>query len=149
MKIRAGIQVSRPGELKRQLQLWKCFGRLYSIVFVLVRNIVKLSAEQAFWLRISNPTIESSNIPRVKVEVPSELPKSEWGLEHTKAVFNKEIITFLKSLKYIFNVFDKDLLNEIMDVQTVFDQMDAAVHQSSVDKQCLEIAKKELLLKND
>ncbi|GJV98606.1 hypothetical protein Tco_1553858 [Tanacetum coccineum] len=40
MKIQAGIQVSRPGELKRQLQLWKCFGRLYSIVFVLVKNIV-------------------------------------------------------------------------------------------------------------
>ncbi|GJU06253.1 hypothetical protein Tco_1122683 [Tanacetum coccineum] len=35
----------------------------------------ELSAEQAFWLRISNPTIESSNIPPVKVEVPSELPK--------------------------------------------------------------------------
>ncbi|GKF40886.1 hypothetical protein Tco_0124228 [Tanacetum coccineum] len=36
-----------------------------------------------------------------------------------------------------------------MEVQIVFDQMDAAVQQSSVDKQCLEIAKKELLFKND
>ncbi|GKF29412.1 hypothetical protein Tco_0095754 [Tanacetum coccineum] len=36
-----------------------------------------------------------------------------------------------------------------MEVQTVFDQMEAAVQQSSVDKQCLEIAKKELLLEND
>ncbi|GKB41237.1 hypothetical protein Tco_0886179 [Tanacetum coccineum] len=41
MKIQAGIQVSRPGELKRQLQLWKCFGRLYSIVSVPVKNTVK------------------------------------------------------------------------------------------------------------
>ncbi|GKC82715.1 hypothetical protein Tco_1138432, partial [Tanacetum coccineum] len=32
-------------------------------------------AEQALWFRISNPTIESSNPPPVKVEVPSELPK--------------------------------------------------------------------------
>ncbi|GJZ34203.1 hypothetical protein Tco_0579639 [Tanacetum coccineum] len=112
----------------------------------------ELSAEQAFWFCISNPTIESSNKPPVKVEVPSELPKKrttpdartegEWGFEHTKAVFNNEIIPFLKSLKDIFNVFDKDLLNEIMEVQTVFDQMEAAVQQSSVDKQCLEIAKK-------
>ncbi|GJV70059.1 hypothetical protein Tco_1485568 [Tanacetum coccineum] len=39
MKDQAGIQVSRPGELKRQLQLWKRFGRLYSIVFVLVRTL--------------------------------------------------------------------------------------------------------------
>ncbi|GJW70212.1 hypothetical protein Tco_0127129 [Tanacetum coccineum] len=53
--------------------------------------------------------------------------EGEWGFEHTKAVFNNEIIPFLKSLKDIFNVFDKDLLNEIIEVQTVFDQMDAAV----------------------
>nr|GEV55044.1 DNA-directed DNA polymerase [Tanacetum cinerariifolium] len=39
MKIQAGIQVSRPRELRRQLQLWKRFGRLHFIVFVLVRNI--------------------------------------------------------------------------------------------------------------
>ncbi|GJW42129.1 retrovirus-related pol polyprotein from transposon TNT 1-94 [Tanacetum coccineum] len=142
----------------------------------------ELSTEQAFWLRISNPTIESSNKPPVKVEVPSELPKvslvnaslkklkfhlaqfdsmvkkrtthdarteGEWGFEHTKAIFNNEIIPFLKSLKDIFSVFDKDLLNEIMEVQTVFNQMDAVVQQSSVDKQCLEIAKKELVLEND
>nr|GEW39933.1 hypothetical protein [Tanacetum cinerariifolium] len=39
-----------------------------------------------------------------------------------------------------------DLLNETMEVQTVFDQ---TVQQSSVDKQCLENAKKDLLLEND
>ncbi|GJX46466.1 hypothetical protein Tco_0271656 [Tanacetum coccineum] len=142
----------------------------------------ELSAEQAFWLRMSNPTSKPSDASPVKIEAPKELPKvslvneslkklkfhlsrfdnvvkirttpdarieGEWGFEHTKAVFNNEIIPFLKSLKDIFNVFDRDLLNEIMEVQTVFDQMDAAVQQSSVDKQCLEIAKKELLLEND
>ncbi|GJV28697.1 retrovirus-related pol polyprotein from transposon TNT 1-94 [Tanacetum coccineum] len=36
----------------------------------------EMDAEQAFWFRISNPTIESSNLPHVKVEVPSELPKA-------------------------------------------------------------------------
>ncbi|GKA90253.1 hypothetical protein Tco_0812123 [Tanacetum coccineum] len=36
-----------------------------------------------------------------------------------------------------------------MEVQTIFDQIDDVVQQSSVDKQCLEIAKKELLLEND
>nr|GEW64919.1 hypothetical protein [Tanacetum cinerariifolium] len=34
----------------------------------------ELLAEQAFWLRISNPKIESS-LPPVRVEVPCELPK--------------------------------------------------------------------------
>ncbi|GJS75541.1 hypothetical protein Tco_0725422, partial [Tanacetum coccineum] len=142
----------------------------------------ELSAEQAFWLRMSNPTSKPSDASLVKIEAPKELPKvslvneslkklkfylarfdnvvkikttpdarteGEWGFEHTKAVFKNEIIQFLKSFKDIFNLFDRDLLNEITEVQTVFDQMDAAVQQSSVDKQCLEIAKKELLLKND
>ncbi|GKE06419.1 hypothetical protein Tco_1398437 [Tanacetum coccineum] len=117
-----------------------------------------MDAEQASLnpkpFRISNPTIESSNPPPIKVEVPSELPKvslvnaslkklkfhlaqfdsvvkkrttpdahteDEWGFEHTKAIFNNEIIPFLKSLKDIFNVFDKDLLNEIMEKELLFE----------------------------
>ncbi|GJY76614.1 hypothetical protein Tco_0481730 [Tanacetum coccineum] len=120
----------------------------------------KLSAEQAFWLRMCNLSIKSSSSPPVRVEVPSELPKvslvneslkklkfqltrfdsvvkkrttptalkeGEWGFEHIKAIFNNEIIPFLKSLKDIFNVFDRDLLNEIMEVQIGFNQMEAAV----------------------
>ncbi|GJZ56459.1 retrovirus-related pol polyprotein from transposon TNT 1-94 [Tanacetum coccineum] len=43
---------------------------------------------------------------------PDALTEGEWGFEQTKAVFQKEIIPFLKALKVIFNVFDKDLLNE-------------------------------------
>nr|GFC23540.1 hypothetical protein [Tanacetum cinerariifolium] len=80
---------------------------------------------------------------------PNARIEGEWGLEHTKEVFNNEIISFLKSLKDIFNVFDIDLLNEIMKVQIVLDQIKAAVQQCSVDTQCLKIAKKESLLKND
>ncbi|GJR39726.1 retrovirus-related pol polyprotein from transposon TNT 1-94 [Tanacetum coccineum] len=126
----------------------------------------ELSAEQAFWLHMSDPTSKPSDALPVKIEAPKELPKISlvneslkklkfhlakfdnvvkirttpnahtegvWGFEHTKAVFNNEIIPFLKSLKDIFNVFDRDLLNEIMEVKTVFDQMDVAVQQSSVD----------------
>ncbi|GKA68491.1 hypothetical protein Tco_0768408 [Tanacetum coccineum] len=122
----------------------------------------ELSAEQAFWVQMSNPSIESFDPSPVKVDVPSELPKvslvnaslkklkfhlalfdsvvkrritpnalteGEWGFEHTKAVFINEIILFLKSLKDIFNVFDKDLLNEITEVQIVFDQMEVVVQQ--------------------
>ncbi|GJS58210.1 retrovirus-related pol polyprotein from transposon TNT 1-94 [Tanacetum coccineum] len=128
----------------------------------------ELSAEQAFWLRMSDPTSKPSDSLPVKIKAPNELPKislvneglkkhkfhlskfdnvvkirtipnarteGEWGFEHTKAVFNNEIIPFLKSLKDIFNVFDRDILNEIMEVKTVFDQIEAAVQQSSVDKQ--------------
>ncbi|GJW11733.1 hypothetical protein Tco_1577560 [Tanacetum coccineum] len=41
MKIQAGVQVSRQGELRRHLQLWKCFGRLNFIVIILDRNILQ------------------------------------------------------------------------------------------------------------
>ncbi|GKA34963.1 retrovirus-related pol polyprotein from transposon TNT 1-94, partial [Tanacetum coccineum] len=74
---------------------------------------------------------------------PSALTEGEWGFEHTKAVFINEIILFLKSLKDIFNVFDKDLLNKITELQIVFDQMEAVVQQYSIDKRCLEIANKQ------
>nr|GEY84783.1 reverse transcriptase domain-containing protein [Tanacetum cinerariifolium] len=47
MKIQAGIQVSRPRELRRQVHLWKRFRRCHLIVFVLVRNIVR--KDTAFW----------------------------------------------------------------------------------------------------
>ncbi|GJW08709.1 hypothetical protein Tco_1571132 [Tanacetum coccineum] len=40
LKIQAGVQVSRPGELRRHLRLWKRFRRHYFIVIVLVRSIL-------------------------------------------------------------------------------------------------------------
>ncbi|GJT47284.1 hypothetical protein Tco_0955999 [Tanacetum coccineum] len=112
----------------------------------------ELSCLTAFLVAMPNPTslkkklISSpsrfDNVVKIRT-TPDARTEGEWGFKHTKAVFNNEIILFLKSLKDIFNVFDRDLLNEIIEVQTVFDQMDAVVQQTSVDKQCLEIAKKE------
>nr|GEV33588.1 retrovirus-related Pol polyprotein from transposon TNT 1-94 [Tanacetum cinerariifolium] len=99
----------------------------------------ELSAEQAFWLRISNPTIESSSTLLVKVEVPSELPKV--------SLVNES----LKKLKFQLAQFDSVVKKKTTHnaLTEVFDQMEADVQQSSVDKQCLEIANKELLLEND
>ncbi|GJW01302.1 retrovirus-related pol polyprotein from transposon TNT 1-94 [Tanacetum coccineum] len=140
----------------------------------------KLSAEQAFWSRISNPSIEPSYTPLVIVDVPSELPKvslvnaslkklkfhltqfdsvvkkrttpsaleeGEWGFEHTKAIFNNEIIPFLKSLKDIFNVFDKDLLNEIMECLNLDAELskskqaynDLLKNHSQLEKHCISL----------
>ncbi|GKB47493.1 hypothetical protein Tco_0898246 [Tanacetum coccineum] len=47
---------------------------------------------------------------------PDAITEGEWGFEHTKAVFLNEIIPFLTTLKDIFNVFDRDLLNEVTEV---------------------------------
>ncbi|GJS00528.1 hypothetical protein Tco_0317036 [Tanacetum coccineum] len=46
------------------------------------KSFTPQQAEQAFWFCMSNPTIESSDKPPKKVEVPSELPKKELLLEN-------------------------------------------------------------------
>nr|GEV86165.1 hypothetical protein [Tanacetum cinerariifolium] len=118
----------------------------------------ELSAKQAFWLRMSDPTSKPSDALLVKIEAPKEIPKIRLVNESLKmlkfhlAKFDNVLkirTTPNARIKDIFNVFDRDLLNEIMEVQTVFDQMDTAVQQFSVDKQCLEIAKMELFFEND
>ncbi|GKC17939.1 hypothetical protein Tco_1014721 [Tanacetum coccineum] len=118
----------------------------------------ELSAEQALWLQTSNPNTEPSENSLVKIKAPSKLPKritpdaitkGSWGFKQNKVVFLNEIIPFLKTLKDIFNVFDKHLLNEITEVKTVFNQMEAVVAQCSVDMKCFEIKEKELFLEND
>ncbi|GJZ97159.1 retrovirus-related pol polyprotein from transposon TNT 1-94 [Tanacetum coccineum] len=96
----------------------------------------ELTNEQAFWLQTSHPNTDQSVSSPVKIEAPRELPKDE-------------IIPFLKNLKDIFNVFDKNLLNEVTEEQTVFTQMEAVVQLYFVDKKCFEIQKQEFFLEND
>nr|GEY62184.1 reverse transcriptase domain-containing protein [Tanacetum cinerariifolium] len=98
----------------------------------------ELSAEQAFWSRYSvnseEPNLSSST---TIVEVPKELPKvsmGTWGFEHTKACFRDEIIAFVKALKELFNSFDHFLIDELIEVQNVFNQMKQAVEQYCVKK---------------
>ncbi|GKB05887.1 hypothetical protein Tco_0834082 [Tanacetum coccineum] len=99
----------------------------------------ELLAEQAFWFYILNPSIKSSYTPPVIVEVPSELPKVSL------------VNASLKKLKFHLTQFDYVVKKRTTPnaLEEVFDQMDAAVQQFSVDKQCVEITKKEILLEND
>ncbi|GJY21467.1 hypothetical protein Tco_0394033 [Tanacetum coccineum] len=112
------------------------------------KELPKISLVNESYKNLKFHLAKFDNVVKIRT-TPDACTEGEWGFEHTKAVFNNEIIPFLKSLKDIFNVFDRDLLDEIMEVKTVFDQMDTVVQHSSVDKQCLEIAKKEILFKND
>ncbi|GJR94736.1 hypothetical protein Tco_0266910 [Tanacetum coccineum] len=124
----------------------------------------EMSAEQAFWLPISNPISKQLVVQTtlVRTEAPSELPKvsmvktsfqklknhlasfdkvvkvrttldaiteGSWGSEHTKAVFIKEVIPFIKTLRELFNDFDNGLNLELYEVKTAFNQMEAAVEQ--------------------
>ncbi|GKD96127.1 retrovirus-related pol polyprotein from transposon TNT 1-94 [Tanacetum coccineum] len=86
----------------------------------------ELSAEQAFWLKhySFSETPITSHTP-ARIEAPSKLPKDT------------------------FNAFDKTLLDEITEVQTVFNLMEAAADQCSVDKNVFEILIKQLRIDND
>nr|GEX82457.1 retrovirus-related Pol polyprotein from transposon TNT 1-94 [Tanacetum cinerariifolium] len=57
------------------------------------------------------------------------ITEGTWGFEHTKACFRDEIIPFVKALKDLFNSFDQFLIDELSEVQTVFNQMEQAIEQ--------------------
>ncbi|GKB62728.1 retrovirus-related pol polyprotein from transposon TNT 1-94 [Tanacetum coccineum] len=76
----------------------------------------ELSAEQAFWLPISNLTSEQLVVPPtlVKTEVPHELPK---------------VIPFMNSLRESFKDFDYGLHLELNEMKAGFNQMEAEAEQ--------------------
>ncbi|GKE14954.1 hypothetical protein Tco_1422531, partial [Tanacetum coccineum] len=120
-------------------QLFEDFGKCFV-------SQQELSAKQAFWLQTTNPNTEKSDIP-VRIKSPGELPNfnCDWGFEHTKAVFVNEINPFLKTLKDIFNVFDKDLINEdimlnVMNSTTAYgDSVNLEMQSSESCDKCFDL----------
>nr|GEV12475.1 hypothetical protein [Tanacetum cinerariifolium] len=72
-----------------------------------------------------------------------------WGFEHTKARFRDEIIPFMKALKELFNSFDQFLIDELTEVQNVFNQMEQAVEQHCVEKNKFQDKMKIVLKDNE
>nr|GEU32266.1 hypothetical protein [Tanacetum cinerariifolium] len=66
----------------------------------------ELSDEQAFWLQTSHPNTDQSALSPVKIEAPRELSKI------TPDVLIEG---------------NEDILNEVMEVQIIFNQMEAAI----------------------
>ncbi|GKC63976.1 hypothetical protein Tco_1096574, partial [Tanacetum coccineum] len=98
------------------------------------KELPKISLVNESLKKLNFHLAKFDNVVKIRT-TPNARTEGEWGFKHTKAVFNNEIIPFLKSLKDIFNVFDRDLLNKIIEVKTILDQMNVAVQQTSVDKQ--------------
>ncbi|GJV67544.1 hypothetical protein Tco_1483053 [Tanacetum coccineum] len=61
--------------------------------------------------------------------MPIVITEGTWGFEHIRACFRDEIILFVKALKDLFNSFDQFLIDELFEVQKVFNQMEQAVEQ--------------------
>nr|GFA97604.1 hypothetical protein [Tanacetum cinerariifolium] len=72
-----------------------------------------------------------------------------WGFVHTKACFRDDIIPFVKSLKELFTSFDQCLIDEVIDVQNVFTQIELAVEQHYEEKTKVQIKMENVLQEND
>nr|GFC78340.1 hypothetical protein [Tanacetum cinerariifolium] len=69
------------------------------------------------------------------------ITEGTWVFEHTKASFEEGIIPFVKALKDLFNSFDQFLIDELSEVQNVFNQIEHAVEQHRVEKNRFDILK--------
>nr|GEY34191.1 hypothetical protein [Tanacetum cinerariifolium] len=77
------------------------------------------------------------------------ITEGEWGFEHTKTCFRDEIIPFVKSLKELFNLFDQFLIDELTEVQNVFNQIEQDVEQHCVKKNKFQDKMKDVLKENE
>nr|GEV74020.1 hypothetical protein [Tanacetum cinerariifolium] len=76
------------------------------------------------------------------------ITEGTWGFKHTKACLRDEIIPFVKALKDLFNSFDQFLIDELTEVQTVFNQMKKAVEQHGVEKNKFQVKMNDVLKEN-
>nr|GEW62180.1 hypothetical protein [Tanacetum cinerariifolium] len=141
-----------------------------------LRNIDReLALEKQYSVNSEEPNLSSST---TIVEVPKELPKvsmvnsslkkmkfylasfdvvvkeittaaGTWGFEHTKACFRDEIIPFVKALKELFNSFVQFLIDELPEVQNVFNQMKQAVEQHCAEKNKFQDKMNDVLKENE
>ncbi|GJW38507.1 retrovirus-related pol polyprotein from transposon TNT 1-94, partial [Tanacetum coccineum] len=80
---------------------------------------------------------------------PTGVTEGERGFEQTKRCYLTEVIPFFKTLKQHFEGVQKALFKEVKGMEEIFDQMSAEVDQNTVDKQCAEIERKNLLIANE
>nr|GEV81386.1 putative reverse transcriptase domain-containing protein [Tanacetum cinerariifolium] len=75
------------------------------------RELPKVNLVNTSLKRLTYHLGQFDNVVKKRITLDA-LTEGEWGFEHTKAVFLKEIIPFVNFLKDKFNVFDKDFLNK-------------------------------------
>ncbi|GJY20127.1 hypothetical protein Tco_0392693 [Tanacetum coccineum] len=118
----------------------------------IIDNNDRKKAETSVPKPLSALTVYPPNTP-VKL-VPRVLPtksvtEGERGFEQTKRCYLTEVIPFFKTLKEHFAGVQTALFKEVKVMEEIFDQMNDEVDQNTVDKQCAEIERKNLLIANE
>ncbi|GJU71110.1 hypothetical protein Tco_1262515 [Tanacetum coccineum] len=80
---------------------------------------------------------------------PTGITEGERGFEQTKRCYLTEVIPFFKTLKEHFVGVQTALFKEVKEMEEIFDQMNNEVDKNIVDKQYVEIEKKNLFIENE
>nr|GEU92232.1 hypothetical protein [Tanacetum cinerariifolium] len=101
----------------------------------------QLSAEQAFWFHILNPTIEPSYTPPVIVDVPSELPKvSLVNASHKKLKFHLTQFDNVLKKKTTPNALEEDVLLIVMNSMSLNnDSVNMEIQKCESCEKCLNL----------
>ncbi|GJZ81036.1 hypothetical protein Tco_0646030 [Tanacetum coccineum] len=98
-------------------------------------------------LTVYPPNTPVKLVPRVLLT--KSVTEGERGFEQTKRCYLTEVIPFFKTLKEHFVGVQTALFKEVKEMEEIFDQMNNEVDKNTVDKQCAEIVKKNLLIENE
>ncbi|GJX58076.1 hypothetical protein Tco_0289466 [Tanacetum coccineum] len=80
---------------------------------------------------------------------PTEITEGERGFEQTKTCYLTEVIPFFKTLQEHFEGIQKALTKEVKEMSDAFDELEAELDQSIVDRKHDEIERKNLLIEHD
>ncbi|GJQ89584.1 retrovirus-related pol polyprotein from transposon TNT 1-94 [Tanacetum coccineum] len=80
---------------------------------------------------------------------PTGITEGERGFEQTKTCYLMEVIPFFKTLQEHFEGIQKALTKEVKEMSDAFDELEAELDQSIVDRKHDEIERKNLLIEHD
>ncbi|GJS68117.1 hypothetical protein Tco_0682682 [Tanacetum coccineum] len=121
------------------------------------QDIVKMKAE-ALKEQNTRPikalTVYPPNTPATlktckKRITPTGITEGERGFEQTKTCYLTEVIPFFKTLQEHFEGIQKALTKEVKEMSDAFDELEAELDQSIVDRKHDEIERKNLLIEHD
>nr|GEV80789.1 reverse transcriptase domain-containing protein [Tanacetum cinerariifolium] len=112
------------------------------------KEFLKISLVNTSFQELKNHLARFDKVVKVRT-TPNAISEGSWGFKHTKQIFEEKVIPFINSLRASFKHFKDGLHIELNEVKRVFNQIEAAVEQCSIDKKFFDIQKKELSLDND
>nr|GEV36008.1 hypothetical protein [Tanacetum cinerariifolium] len=105
------------------------------------KELPKVSLVKTSFRKQNNHLARVDKVVKVRT-TPNKITEGSLGSKHTKKVFLEEVIPFINSLRASFKDFDNGLHSELNEVKMMFNQMEAAIEQCSVDKKYFNIQKK-------